>query len=290
MKRAKRAIGRLSVKEPEKSLRLLTRWGLEPYRVLTSSLRTMPSFIIIGSQKGGTCSLYNYLIQHPQIKHPVKKEVHFFDANFERGSDWYRSCFPFQADNSITGEASPSYIFHPHVPRRILELTPSIKLIALLRNPVDRAYSHYKDMVRKKKENLSFEAAIEKEEGLSNELLENMIENEKYYNESYFDYSYLRRGIYVDQLKRWFNLFPREQFLILKSEDFFADAAGSFDRVLKFLELPKWHLEEYRQFNCNSGPKHQAMNAVTRKQLIDYFKPHNEKLCEFLGTDFSWDK
>lgn len=289
MKRAKRAISRLSIQHPEKSLRLLTRWSLEPYRVLTSQLRTMPSFIIIGAQKGGTSSLYKYLIQHPQINHPLQKEVHFFDANFERGVNWYRSCFPLQVENFVTGEASPSYIFHPHVPKRIAEITPSIKLIVLLRNPVDRAYSHYKDHIRKQKENLSFEAAIEKEMGLSNVQLNKMIEDEKYFGESYFHYSYLRRGMYIDQLSRWFNFFPKEQILILESKDLLVSPARILDRALEFLGLPKWQLEEYKQFNSNSKSKNQAMNSDTRKQLVRYFNPYNERLYEFLGMSFNWE-
>jgi hypothetical protein len=291
MEKAKRAINRLSIKNPEGSLRLLARWSFEPYRLMTSSLRLMPNFIIIGSQKGGTTSLYRYLTQHPHVKSAVTKELHFFDVNFDKGSDWYRSRFPLCTQEFLTGEASPSYIFHPHAPKRIAELTPSVKLIALLRNPVDRAYSHYKDNLRKKKENISFEAAIEKElESLSGGL-ERMLKNEEYANNgSYLRYSYLGRGIYVDQLTKWFKLFSKEQFLILKSEDFYTNPVTCFDRVLEFLKLPEWQLEEYKQFNSNSELKNQAMKAHTRKQLIDYYKPHNQRLSELLGMSFDWER
>lgn len=266
--------------------RRVASW-MEPYRVWTSSQRAMPSFIVIGSQKGGTSSLYNYLIQHPYIQTAVKKEIHFFDVKFEKGCDWYRSCFPFIKQNFITGEASPSYIFHPHAPKRIAELYPSVKLIALLRNPVSRAYSHYNHNLRKKRENLSFELALEKEEERLSGKLEKMLEDEKYFNASYFNYAYLDRGIYVEQLKRWFSIFPKEQILILKSEDFFAEPAKDFSRVLNFLNLPQWKITEYNRFN---GLEYQDMNPATRKQLIDYFKPHNQRLYEFLGMSFDWDK
>lgn len=288
MKKVKRAIDKLSINNPEGSFKLLARWSSEPYRVLTSSLRLMPSFLIIGSQKGGTTSLYRYLTQHPHVKSAFTKELHFFDTNFEKGSDWYRSRFPLCTQDFITGEASPSYIFHPQAPERIAELTPSVKLIALLRNPVDRAYSHYKDNLRKKREDLSFEVAIEQEMERLSGGMERILDNEKYTNGSNFRYSYLGRGIYVDQLRKWFDLFSEEQFLILKSEDFYSDPVGCFNQVLEFLKLPKWRLEEYKQFNCNSELKDQAMHPSTRKQLIDYFEPHNQKLSEFLGMNFDW--
>lgn len=280
----KTVIDKFPVKRFKKQV---ANWSVEPYRVSTSSLRPMPNFIIIGSQKGGTTSLYNYLTQHPYIKAAVNKEVHYFDVHFDKGDNWYRSRFPFCGQDYITGEASPSYIFHPHAPKRIAELTPSVKLIALLRNPVDRAYSHYNHNLRKKRENLAFEVAIEKEgERLSNKL-EKMLEDDKYFNAKYFHYAYLGRGIYVDQLKNWFNFFSKEQILILSSEDFYADPAVSYSQVLEFLKLPQWELGEYKRFN---GLDYQGMTVATRKQLIDYFKPHNQRLYEFLGMSFDWDK
>lgn len=262
-------------------------WSLEPYRVWTSSQRLMPNFIIIGSQKGGTSSLYNYLIQHPCIKAAFKKELHFFDVNFEKGNDWYRSRFPLYEQNFITGEATPSYIFHPHAPKRIAELTPAVKLIALLRNPVDRAYSHYNHNLRKKREKLPFEVALEKEGERLSDKLEKMLENEEYFNSSYFHYAYLKRGIYVEQLKEWFSFFSKEQILILSSEEFYANPAVSYSQVLEFLKLPQWELGEYKRFN---GLDYQGMTAATRKQLIDYFKPHNQRLYELLDMSFDWDK
>ncbi len=280
----KTVIDKFPVKRLKKQV---ANWSVEPYRVSTSSLRPMPNFIIIGTQKGGTTSLYNYLTQHPYIKAAVNKEVHYFDVHFDKGDNWYRSRFPFCGQDYITGEASPSYIFHPHAPKRIAELTPSVKLIAILRNPVDRAYSHYNHNLRKKRENLAFEVAIEKEgERLSNKL-EKMLENEHYFNAKYFHYAYLGRGIYVNQLKRWFESFSEKQVLILNSEDFYADPAVIYSQVLDFLKLPQWGLREYKRFN---GLDYQGMNAATRKQLIDYFKPHNQRLYEFLGMSFDWDK
>lgn len=265
----------------------VVNWSLEPYRVWTSSRRAMPNFIIIGSQKCGTSSLYNYLIQHPDIQPAFKKELHFFDVNFHKGSDWYRSRFPLGRRNIITGEATPSYIFHPYAPTRIAEMTPSVKVIAILRNPVDRAYSHYNHNLRKKRETLSFEIAIQKEEERLSGKLKEIIENEKYFDKAYFHYSYLKRGLYFEQLKKWFGIFSKNQTLVLKSEDFYVNPAASFSEVLEFLELPQWKLKEYKRFN---GLDYQGMNGATREQLVDYFKPHNQELTEFLGMSFDWDK
>src|SRR5579885_2674785 len=141
--------------------------SLRFYRTITSSIRLLPDFIIIGTQRGGTTSLYAYLGQHPQIAPAVIKEVHFFDNNYERGVGWYRTQFPFLIEKSIaknigqqnfiTGEASPYYLFHPHVPERAAKVVPGAKLIVLLRNPIDRAYSHYYHEVELGHEKLSFE-------------------------------------------------------------------------------------------------------------------------------------
>src|SRR5262245_43057221 len=117
--------------------------ALKLYRRLTARLRVVPDFIIIGTQRGGTTSLYNNLIKHPCIVPAFKKEVHCFDVNFRKGISWYQTHFPSyiekylrkaHAKDFVTGEASPYYMFHPHVPRRIAEMVPKVKLIALLRN------------------------------------------------------------------------------------------------------------------------------------------------------------
>jgi hypothetical protein len=123
------------------------------YRQATWSKRAFPSIIIIGAQKSGTSSLFYYLGQHPQIIPSYKKEVHFFDGglnpnvdNFNKGEPWYRSHFPLKRNtinNQKAFEASPLYLFNPLSPQRIYELIPEVRLIAVLRNPVERAISHY---------------------------------------------------------------------------------------------------------------------------------------------------
>ena len=184
-----------------------------PTRILTNNLRVLPNFLIIGVSRSGTTSLYNYLTQHPSVAPALIKEVYFFDRSYKRGLAWYRSFFPtvlekyysttVKKKEFITGEATPCYIFHPHVPRRVFKTIPGIKLIVLLRNPVDRAYSFYHHNLRRGLESLSFEEAIESEVKRLRGELEKMMDDENYFSFNRQYYSYLSRGIYVDQLKNW---------------------------------------------------------------------------------------
>src|SRR5215210_506392 len=169
----------------------------------------LPDFLILGTEKGGTSTLYWTLCQHPLIEPATKKEVHFFDSRkwFEKDVRWYRSQFPAlppgDGPKTVTGEASPYYLLHPHTPRRAFVTVPEAKLIALLRNPVDRAYSAYRHKVRRGQETLSFEEALEEEEERTVGELGKMLADETYRSRAYPLYSYQARGIYVDQLIRW---------------------------------------------------------------------------------------
>jgi hypothetical protein len=263
-----------------------------PYRLLTASQRSLPDFIIIGAQKCGTTSLYNFLVQHPHVNSAIQKEIHFFDQRYSKGINWYRSRFPFLNAGAMTGEASPNYILDPHTPKRIFEYLPFIKLIVLLRNPVDRAYSHYHHNLRanqwdKGRETLSFEEAIWQEgDRLSGEL-EKMLADQEYFSHKRKHYSYLSRGIYADQLQRWFNVFPRSSFFIIEDKELYSNTAETLQQICQFLGLSNYSFSNYRKLNALN---YSDMNEETRKYLIDYFKPHNAKLYEILGREFDWDK
>jgi hypothetical protein len=272
------------------------------YRGVTASLRVLPDFLIIGTQRGGTTSLYRYLKAHPCFGAPSNKDIHFFDRRYRKGLTWYRGHFPAIWEKAyaqqirkrpfLTGEASPSYLFHPHASRRIAEALPDVKLIVLLRNPVSRAYSQYHHAVELGFETLSFEEAIRHEEERTAKEREKIFKDEHYYSEEYKHRSYLTKGIYVDQLQTWMRFFPRERFLILKSEDFNANPAAAFKQVLTFLNLPETELavekQNYKQYNANTYPS--KMDAARRARLVEYFQPHNVRLYELLGIDFGWDK
>jgi hypothetical protein len=303
-------------KEPAKSIvnrvKPLARSALhtcsQTCRVITSSMRVMPDFLIVGGQRCGTSSLYYYLTEQHGITSAATKEVHFFDDFYTRGIDWYRAQFPTKAyqyyienvrkRRFITGEASPYYIFHPHAPGRISASLPHVKLILLLRNPIDRAYSQHWLEVKGKYETLSFEDAIKSEpERIAGER-EKMLSDEQYHSFKHRRYTYLTRGIYIDQIQYWMNYFPREQFLFLKTEDIYTNPASVVKQTLEFLGIPSGEIDtnrEYKKYKVpsktgyktkDSAPK---MDPNTRYQLAEYFKPHNARLYEFLGRDLGWE-
>jgi hypothetical protein len=280
--RIKRAVGRRSEK--------VSGFLDHQLRIITSSLRILPNYLIIGTAKGGTTSLHRYLEEHPKVGHTLKKEVHFFDYNFKEGIDWYKTYFPLKQSNLIAGDSTPNYLIHPHTSRRVFETIPTVKLILLLRNPVDRAYSHHNMNFKRSDipENLSFEKAIEAEEARLDGEMERMRRDENYISLDFSYYSYLASGIYIDQIKDWMMFFPRDQILILKSEDLFESPPTVYKQVLEFLNLPMHKLQEFK--NANPRDYSSSMNPATRKYLIDFFRPHNQRLYNALGVDYDWDK
>jgi hypothetical protein len=256
----------------------------------------LPNFIIIGAQRGGTTSLYHYITKHPKIIPALQKEIHFFDINYKKGVSWYQSQFrqnfsfrlifkKKKIKEHITGEASPYYIYHPHVPKRISKIIPDVKLLALLRNPIERAFSHYHHERSMGVEKMSFEDAIKEEPKRLKGELEKMLSDENYYSFNHQNFSYLDRGIYIDQLVRWEKFFPKKQILILSSEEFYSDPDKICKDVFDFLGLPVINIKNKKTFNKG---KYQIMNDKTRLDLVEYFKPHNEKLFNFLKRDFGW--
>src|SRR5947209_13351977 len=179
------------------------------YRGVTSPLRLLPDFLIIGAQRGGTTSLYHYLRAHPAVHSSAVKDTHFFDKKFHKGVSWYRAHFPtrfekayarrFRHQDFVTGEASPSYLFHPHAPSRTARLLPHVKLIVLLRNPIDRAFSQYYHALALGHEKLSFEEALEREQERTAGEYERVLAEAHYSSHAFKHLSYLSRGIYVDQ-------------------------------------------------------------------------------------------
>ena len=257
-------------------------------------LGALPDFLIIGTEKGGTTFLYWTLSQHSYVEPATEKELHFFDTDrwFKKSVGWYRSQFPAPArrdgQSVITGEASPYYLFYPHSARRVAETIPQAKLIALLRNPVDRAYSAYNRQVRSRTESLDFEEALAEEEKRTAGELEKMFSDERYYSSNLRIYAYRSRGIYVDQLQRWHKYFAPDQLLVLKSEDLFADPIGTVESVQQFLNLPKRDMSIPSSAEERNSRSYSPMAAATRQRLEQFFEPHNQRLYEYLGVDFGW--
>ncbi|WP_293059199.1 sulfotransferase domain-containing protein [Okeania sp. SIO2B3] len=245
-----------------------------------------PHFLIIGAQKCGTNSLYNYLVQHPLIAASLQHEIHYFDLNFDRDLKWYQSQFPQLESGIITGESSPYYLFHPLVPQRIFDIYPQMKLIILLRNPAERAISHYYHEVRLGTEKLTLKEAIAAEQTRLKGEVEKIIQTGTYYSFNHQHYTYLARGKYIEQLQNWMNIFPKEQFLILKSEDLFSHPQETMNKVFQFLELPAHFSEEYLQYNSGN---YSQPNDEIYQHLIKYFQSDNQKLAEFLNIYLNWE-
>jgi hypothetical protein len=271
-----------SVKRPLRRIRA-------DYRQLTGPLRGLPGVLIIGAQRSGTTSLFNYLVQHPDVLPPLRKEIHYFDLHYGRGVNWYRGHFPYSnrlRHGTVTLDASPYYLAHPLVPQRVAELLPEAKLVALLRNPVDRALSHYQHEIRDGRESLSFADAIEREsERLAGEE-ERLRSDPDYYSYNHHRFSYTRRGLYLDQLRRWLQHFPRSQLLILQSEWLFREPAAASAAVHSFLGLRHHRLEGYHPFF--QGNYERAMSKELRTRLVTYFEPYNRELYRWLGQEFDW--
>jgi len=268
-------------------LRMVLRNAVWTYGKATAALRPLPDFLIIGAQKAGTTALYAYLRQHPQITGPSWKEVSFFDRHYAHGEAWYRGNFPNTLRaRGLVGEASPSYLFHPLAPGRVAAMVPDAKLVALVRNPVDRAFSHYQHEVALDREPLSFEDALEAEDERLRGEEERMRADPAYFSRAWWDYTYRARGRYAEQLERWLAVFPREQLLIVPNEDLDAEPAQTHALVLEFLGALPHRLDSYpRVFDRQYEP----MNAETRARLAAEFAGPNRRLYELLGRNLGWE-
>ncbi len=245
-----------------------------------------PDFVIIGTQRGGTTSLHAYLGAHPLVTTPVTKELHYLTDRYERGSDWYAGQFPSSLQRgALTGEATPYALFHPRSPHRLRDVAPAARIIVLLRNPVDRAYSHYRLERSRENESLSFTEALAAEQSRLAGEEQRLAADDTYVSHVHNHASYLSRGDYAPQLEGWFSAFPRERFLILRSEDLYECPEESFARVTSFLELPSLATVSFTAHNRGEGP---PLDETIRGRLMQHFAPRNDRLTELLGWDPAW--
>jgi Sulfotransferase domain len=271
------------------------------YGSTTSAARPMPEFLVIGAKKGGTTSVANWLAAHPQVmpmfpRWQSAKSPHYFDLNYWRGRSWYLSHFPSTparrvhawrtGSKAITGESSPYYLFHPAAPRRIAATVPGVKLIAVLREPVSRAYSNYWDSVARGEETLpTFEEAIDAEVSRMAGFSDSDLDEPKAYHHHHNHHTYLARGEYARQLRRYFDLFDRDQLLVLSADSLFREAEGTFQRIQDFLGLAAAKLP-LEPRNVRSG--YPPILPATRDRLREHYAPHNAELAHLLGEDFGW--
>ncbi|MGH1403787.1 MAG: sulfotransferase family protein [Alphaproteobacteria bacterium] len=260
------------------------------FRHATSCLRKLPDVLIIGTEKGGTDTLYAQLAQHPQFTAPLNSSLHYFEENWHKNALWYRAHFPlrFQEKNQITGEKSTFYIYDPRAAERIKKLMPDVKIIALLRDPCDRAISHYFHYKNRGFEDLDIEEAFAKEEERITPLLDNMSETSLYRpGHPLKVYSYKSRGYYAQQIEQYFKHFDKEQIYIAKSEDYFADPLTTLKEIFAFLNIdPNFRPDDLSP--RNTGRKREIPD-VLYNNLKEHFKPHNAELSKLLGKNFTWD-
>ncbi|MEV0662465.1 sulfotransferase domain-containing protein [Actinomadura luteofluorescens] len=270
------------------------------YGMRTADQRHLPDFMVIGTKRGGTTSLWNYLIQHPLVMpmFPASrglKSPWYFYVNYAKGDVWYRSHFATESEldrleqkagsRPLTGEACPYYMYYPLAAERIHARMPDLKVIVVLRDPVKRAYSHYWEAVGKGVEDLGFEEALAAEPDRLRGEVERMRAEPLYYSEAHDFHSYRDRGVYRPQLEQWHEYYPRENFLIMSAEEMYGDEQAALDRACGFLGLPPHRLRSAERHNYLPAP---PMDPAVKDELTEFYRPHNRELFEWLGVDFGW--
>ena len=261
----------------------------------TTAIRLKPTFLVIGAQKSGTTSLHGYLADHPAILCATPKEVHYFDHAYHRGDRWYLAHFPLASRGiaarariggaPAVGEVTPAYLFNPLVPRRAHAFDPRLKLIAVLRDPVMRAYSQYQMQHRQGREPLSFEEALANEAALLPSELERIESDPFAPSETAQRIAYVARGRYAEQLERWLEVFPHEQLLVLTSEELLSEPMEAMSRIARFLAIPEHRSASYP---LRGVKEYSPMDPATRDRLALLFEPDNRRLERLLGRELDW--
>ena len=226
-----------------------------------------PGFLVLGAQRAGTTWLDRHLRAHPDVYLPERrKELHYFDACYDRGPEWYASFFPSEAEAAryrAIGEITPKYLYDPVVPERIRRDLPDCRMIAILRNPVDRAYSQYALAVRDDGEHGSFEDFVARNPDT------------------------IERGFYARQLVRYFGQFPRDRFLVLLFESVMCDADAALGRVADFLGIDARDFPASahgKKVNESYRPRHPRARAAARK-VGEFLRGHDLDWCVNVARD-----
>ena len=269
----------------------MNRISLELRRA-TAPWRPLPDFLIIGADESGARTLYRTLCEYPAVCRSAADEVHYFDVRYAYGRRWYRAQFPTRARRNaierrigmqtIAGEVSPYYLFHPFAPTRAADVVPEAKLVALLRNPVERAILRYHLMVQLGRERRSLEDALTADEC--------RLEEGRSFEPHVYDdpdgparhHTYLERGHYEEQLQRWYHCFDSSRLLVLEARA--VTEPKGMRRVLDFLGLSDGEKVPSIAFD-SCPPVDQALWTM----LSRHFAPHNERLFHLLGERWDWD-
>ncbi|MEA3038718.1 MAG: hypothetical protein QOE79_1231 [Sphingomonadales bacterium] len=239
----------------------------------------LPNALIIGASKGGTTSVYRWLSRHRQVCASRVKEVRYFNGHFEQGPAWYAAQFEPKPGQTVLIEASPSYLWDPDVPERVRSLLGEPKLIVLLREPVDRAWSQYWMKVRRGEEAGSFEEVLRREAERFGPAGQ-MPSDGSVARTSYGRQSYLGKGLYAPQIERWLSVFPRRCFHFIRSEDLFRDPAAAMSGLLRFLDLPPMDLKGLEPFNTGAYP---PLDPALHSKLAAVFADSNARVEQLTG-------
>ncbi len=263
---------------------------------LTARARMLPGFLIVGAQRCGTTSMYRTLSQHPAIlKAVLHKGVHYFDTGYGHDLAWYQGHFPLRwraararratGDVPLAFESSPYYMFHPLAAERISCDLPRVKLLVLVRDPVERAYSAHAHELARGFETEPFERALELEEQRLAGEAERIVSHPGYLSHSHQHHGYLARGHYADQLERLEKWFGRDRIHVVDSGRFFTDPEPAYDGVLAFLGLRR---HGYPVFERHNARPRSPLPEALRTELSDHFLPYDERLSRWLGQPPSW--
>lgn len=251
---------------------------------------------VLGVTRCGTTNLYRRFENYPGIVTGFQKEMQIFSKSpyLHYGPVNYGSYFNEKC-RGVRFEATPIYLFHPLVPEKIKDTIPQARFIVLLRNPIDRTYAQYHFTVRRTEgrlESLTFEQALAAEEDRLREHWIGLQQDSCYYDDKFGSWSYLAQSRYAEQIERWFKYFSKDRFLFVKSEDYFAHPFSVGKQVVEFilqkpLQTPV-PANEWDKTPC-CKKRYPPMSLETRKNLREYFKPHNQHLYSLLDRDFDWD-
>jgi len=256
----------------------------------TAGARIEPSFLLVGGQRCGTTSLYRALLQHPSIVSATfHKGVNYFDVNYERGPRWYRGHFPLRRPGTTTGplafDASGYYMFHPHAPRRIVHDLPDVKIVAMVRDPVERAYSAYQHELMRGFETEQFATALELEDDRVLPELERMLNDESYQSSTHRHQAYRRRGEYAQQLQPFISALGPTHVFVMESERFFEDPQHEYAGLLQFLRLAEVGTTRFDRYNARARS---PLDEGLRQELRDHFASHDDALAGLLGRQPRW--
>jgi len=265
----------------------------------TARWRPGPELLVVGAKRGGTTSLWRYLDSHPGMLATFPRAEHvkgtyFFDEGWSRGEDWYRSHFAttwtrHRVGNRLgyppaTFEASPYYLFHPHAPSRAHQVVPNALIVAVLRDPVERAFSHWKER-RHHTEDLSFEDALAAEPERTAGVEAALLADPSLVSLAHRHQTYVAQGRYAPMLERWFAAYGRDQVLVTAAEDFYADPQAFCDQITDRLGLPRHDLGDPEPFNSEPSAD---MDATVRARLRAELAPDIAAVEDLLGRTLPW--